>query len=818
MIAPVWQIESLVHEIVSLDELIEQMLYGLKPVRDNDMAPDGSSLRRIQLRVPLPLACSYLKLFEDAWLVTARVAKEVEMHYRLSALIATLGDLLSSFVDVRLFGVIERVRGGEQLEDESASHFQEDTSLIVDFLLPVLQALFGSHYSEALWGEAAVMRSRQIAAAVARLAESLSAAENQQLAADYLDIEAINRCLHVLASRRLLNGDGSSRLKSGGALDLDARSDSCSLSSRDEPTDELYDSMPPPAADLLNDKTPERTGVVSLASIESTMLANVAGSGKPTAAGALPTAERMPQEHLRDFINAYADIEEADKEFDGLVDIFWPHNAKHHHHHHGHHQHAGSPRAHDQKECVRCLSNLISTLLGGRLKHGERMDKLTLQRTSALLRVLVSILERSDPHDDERSRVDHQERLEAHTSLQSLLGGAPPVGLHAARIALMMISCDVDGLCGMGLELGIALLRGGNLEVQKAMFELLSVPKILSEIGAFDGTDTPLLHMLKMRIRKAISEIREEKFYLESQRERRATFEEDTAGLSAATVDAMKAELEQPFASRSFVLLTLQFLQLLCEGHNNELQDLLSSDEGADHTVDLVSEVYELLFALEPEMDATNLPQVELCVAALTEFLQGNVSMRNSRKLLDTKLLEVLDRLVHKKLESIAGVDISTLCELRCSVTTLLMALLEGTDRSVETRMCAILDLSELSSAASDLYKEAAEAKGRGESSLEEKLLDAGFSLYILIRHLLDFHEQTSTSSEGLGLAKLDEDVEEYYSNQVGVVEIMNQLGELERVHFRFPAFCQLLTMHAPWNQKLLFGDFGAPMMHASWL
>ena len=91
MIAPVWQIESLVREIVSLDELIEQMLYGLKPVRDNDMAPDGSSLRRLQLRVPLPLACSYLKLFEDAWLVTARVAKEVEMHYRDSRILGIGG-------------------------------------------------------------------------------------------------------------------------------------------------------------------------------------------------------------------------------------------------------------------------------------------------------------------------------------------------------------------------------------------------------------------------------------------------------------------------------------------------------------------------------------------------------------------------------------------------------------------------------------------------------------------------------------------------------------------------------------------------------
>ena len=127
---------------------------------------------------------------------------------------------------------------------------------------------------------------------------------------------------------------------------------------------------------------------------------------------------------------------------------------------------------------------------------------------------------------------------------------------------------------------------------------------------------------------------------------------------------------------------------------------------------------------------------------------------------MDTKLLEILDRLVQKK--TLAEVESAELNQLRYAVVVLLMAMLEGTDRRVERRMLQVLNLKALAVVAGDCYKNAMELqkgdllevfggmvqsgdeKRREEETAEEVQLleDAGFSLFMLLRHLIDFQEQ----------------------------------------------------------------------------
>ena len=84
-----------------------------------------------------------------------------------------------------------------------------------------------------------------------------------------------------------------------------------------------------------------------------------------------------------------------------------------------------------------------------------------------------------------------------------------------------------------------------------------------------------------------------------------------TEGLSAATVVAMRTDLERDFPSRSFVLDVLELLRLMCEGHNEDFQNFLREQPNESiRNVDLVSEVYLLLSELEPEADETNIDQV----------------------------------------------------------------------------------------------------------------------------------------------------------------------------------------------------------------
>lgn len=101
--------------------------------------------------------------------------------------------------------------------------------------------------------------------------------------------------------------------------------------------------------------------------------------------------------------------------------------------------------------------------------------------------------------------------------------------------------------------------------------------------------------------------------------------------LSDATKAAMLQEIRKPFPSRSFVMDVLEFVRLLCEGHNCEMQDLLREQSNSATRTDLVTEVYSLFAALESELDdEENVMQAIKCVETLTEFCQGNVLWRRT--------------------------------------------------------------------------------------------------------------------------------------------------------------------------------------------
>ena len=92
---------------------------------------------------------------------------------------------------------------------------------------------------------------------------------------------------------------------------------------------------------------------------------------------------------------------------------------------------------------------------------------------------------------------------------------------------------------------------------------------------------------------------------------------EDYASASSATLVAVSKEIEKDFPARSHVNEVLEMLRLLCEGHNNKMQDLMHVQQGSGfESADLVSEVYELLAKLEPEIDEMNIEQMQACERA----------------------------------------------------------------------------------------------------------------------------------------------------------------------------------------------------------
>ena len=186
--------------------------------------------------------------------------------------------------------------------------------------------------------------------------------------------------------------------------------------------------------------------------------------------------------------------------------------------------------------------NMVEQLVGSRARTPAEGEAIDLARTTASLRVLTAILDESAA-----------KRLRSRQQMLTKMGGA--------RLALMLACCEVDELASAGLRLGLALLKGGNTEVQLAMHEVL-LGEGDRELRPYDGSSGSFLAMMRYRLRLGAKEIHERKFYLAQQTERRATFAEDTQGLSSAAVVALRAQLDADFPARSFVVEVLELSRL----------------------------------------------------------------------------------------------------------------------------------------------------------------------------------------------------------------------------------------------------------------
>ena len=505
-------------------------------------------------------------------------------------------------------------------------------------------------------------------------------------------------------------------------------------------------------------------------------------------------------------------------EFRHLVAVFADNLEQYEHHHsrgsRGHHKDSsalgsgarssggGALGAAAQRSEQPKISFLISYLFLSRCAEGDELTPLQVKNSLASMRVLHALLDEASARVDKcKSDIERRIALRAQRRLQTQLDG-----MGAGHVALSVASCEDGELCEAGLRLAAGLLKGGNLEVQEAMaLELVGRAKSgLGQLRPFDGGESSFFEMMKRRLRRGMGEVPERKVYLTQQAERLEDFELEKEELSPAVAALMHEEISRPFGSTAHVQIVLEVLQALCEGHNMRMQYLLREQTANRISVDLISEVNELLIVIESEIDGTNYKQAHACIDALTKFTQGNIDPATgqagiSQLLLDSKLIEVLDRLVQRR--SIDGVLNGRFAALRTSLAKLLMALLEGTEREAEQRFLLRLDLMGIARVCGSICMEACGVKAfsdatdgpagsisdaskataaaaaggalAGASALlpgrmapltageitvrmeqhrgpeQEALLEAGFLLYVLLKHLLDFEEPEATLEGG---------------------------------------------------------------------
>jgi len=758
---------------------IEQMVRETLPMDDvvaNLLLPD----------LPTPLVVSYLRLLDEAYLVTAKPLVNDLATRDFMELLSALQARIAAFVS--------RIEAADDLDalaldadSEEAAAEAEETDLLLGHVFPLLTHFFApprdamedsdEAETQGVGGLSASVllllagyedgRDEPFLAVFRALGETTASFRALECAAVLSDPVPVVDCLRALAS---------GAFATLGDADLGTAS--------------------------------SQGGGLSTIGVTVTLTAD--------------KEEAHPQAELPRFAAVFETAVAAGSEFNALVRIFS--DGLDAAHEHELQQQRRGKKACDLPPAAQYARSLLDQLLAAAAAPAHPVDR---GLTVASLKVLVRLLDIGRVGSSANEGFVDADHNKVNDADEALLRRRQKqlTEQGAARVALMMGACADDEYCRLGLQLGIELLRGGNSLVQQEMYHVLKA----GDARAFDGSGSSWMPAVKARLRRGIKEIDERKMYLALQAERRAMLPELTAGLTAAAALAVTNDVEAPFQTQAFVAEALEMLSLLCEGHNVQMQDYLRDPrEGQDsavEAVDLVIEVHDLLVQLEPSLDESNVEQAILCIDCLTEFVQGNTSLGNMASLIESKASDAMERLVCR--QRFEGVPADAVSRLRTSVSTWFLAMLEGEGTVAEERFLRTLDLERLSAVAATAYMagstapSAAAGDADDDAESRERAMAAGYSLSTLIKHLHDYEEHAAfvpragshggsvVTSRSLGAFDAEGDAataaaKRAMAGAIGRCEIVGASGKLERVYFRVPEFCNSLTRESKdellWN------------------
>ncbi|XP_076818158.1 ryanodine receptor 2-like isoform X3 [Clavelina lepadiformis] len=295
--------------------------------------------------------------------------------------------------------------------------------------------------------------------------------------------------------------------------------------------------------------------------------------------------------------------------------------------------------------------------------------------------------------DDETDEVEKEEDADAGKSFkekekekQRLLYEQKRLAIRgAAEMVLHTVSAsggEVSETIMATLQLGIALLTGGNQLVQKIMLEHLQTKKDSSFFASVAG----LMNQCSV---------------LDLNAYERCMKAENMGTVSDGNAAGIKTMHDDELTCALF-----RFLQLLCEGHNEAFQNYLRSQAGNNHTVNIIVSTVDYLLRLQESIsdfywyysgketiDAPGQENFSKAIAvakqvfnSLTEYIQGPCE-GNQQALAHSRLWDAVVGFLHvfanmqMKLSQDSGRQLSLLKELldlQQDMVVMLLSMLEG--------------------------------------------------------------------------------------------------------------------------------------------
>ncbi|KAJ0028980.1 hypothetical protein NQD34_003977 [Periophthalmus magnuspinnatus] len=258
----------------------------------------------------------------------------------------------------------------------------------------------------------------------------------------------------------------------------------------------------------------------------------------------------------------------------------------------------------------------------------------------------------------------------------------------------------------------------------------------------------------------------------------------------------------------------LRYLQLLCENHNSELQNFLRNQNNKTN-YNLVCETLQFLDCicgsttgglglLGLYINESNVDLVRQTLETITEYCQGPCHENQSciaRH--ESNGIDIIIALIVNPINPLGKNRLDLVLELKNNASKLLLAIMESRhDSENAEKILYKMRPTELVDVMKEAYTQGLESEEE-EDSVGDKIKprDVGHNIYILAHQLARHNKilQQSLrpgSSSGLA-ADLDhekDDALHYYANHTAQIEIVRHDRTMEQIVFPVPNICEYLT------------------------
>ncbi|KAK7867408.1 hypothetical protein R5R35_003837 [Gryllus longicercus] len=524
----------------------------------------------------------------------------------------------------------------------------------------------------------------------------------------------------------------------------------------------------------------------------------------------------------------------------------------------------------EEKLCVKVLRTLRE-MMAIDAEYGEKGDHL---RMSLLIRYFGVLKRESVELSGSRPPVTHGPGAKvlsrAGRTLHEVQSHLNNEGASDLVVELVIKSVNSPSIFVEAVELGIALLEGGNPVIQKSMSNKL-VEGELSQ--AFFKVFFDMMRESQAEIRSTVSvntsdmaaKAHEEKeqgreleklakkkgvkpngiIITEDLREelnqaaiatthsyavvRSASQGEDAGssvlGQGSALEDMLAEKLERhrdreeknKLSAKVLVMQPiLRFLQLLCENHNRELQNLLRTQRNKTN-YNLVSETLMFLDCicgsttgglglLGLYINENNVALINQTLETLTEYCQGPChDNQNCVATHESNGLDIITALILTDINPLGKTRMDLVLELKNNASKLLLAIMESRgDSENAERIMSNMNSKQLVEVACKAYHQESvdddddddgeDASTEASDGVSPK--EVGHNIYILCHQLAQHNKDLAgmlKPSDNYSDPKMNQALQ-YYASHTAQIEIVRQDRTLEQIVFPIPEICEYLT------------------------